>query len=179
MADGRDGRRGHLFSYAAGVGALTMALVAGVAVTPGGGGPGLAMTAYSQVGTNAAGSRLALLRAAAREFGVPVRLLLAISYNETRWERQSDSPTLDAGYGLMDLTAKTFPTEDGRGDPSRPVPPTVTLAWTHDTLNEAARLLHASVMTLKTNDRQNVRGAAALLAHYARKLTGGSLPASL
>src|SRR5215475_10436488 len=126
MADDREDRRGHLFSWAAGVGALTIALVAGVAVSPGGGGSGLAMTAYSQVGMSAAGSRLALLLAAAREFGVPVRLLLAISYNETRWERQSDSPSVDGGYGLMDLTANTFPTEDGRGDPSRPVPPTVT-----------------------------------------------------
>jgi hypothetical protein len=137
------------------------------------------MTVYSRVGTSAAGSRLALLRAAAREFGVPVRLLLAISYNETRWERRGAAPSVDGGYGLMGLTARTFPTADGRGDPSRLVPPTVTLARTHDTLNEAAQLLHASAMTLKTDERQNVRGAAALLARYAQNLAGGSLPASL
>jgi hypothetical protein len=32
---------------------------------------------------------------------------------------------------------------------------------------------------LRTSDRQNIRGAAALLAHYARQLAGGTLPSSL
>jgi N-acetyl-anhydromuramyl-L-alanine amidase AmpD len=122
---------------------------------------------------------MALMRAAAREFGVPVNLLLAISYDESRWESRGDSPSVDGGYGLMNLTARTFPAEDGRGDPTRPAPPAVTLVTTHDTLGEAAHLLHAPVMALKTSERQNIRGAAALLARYARDVGGGSLPASL
>jgi membrane-bound lytic murein transglycosylase MltF len=52
---------------------------------------------------------MALMRAAAQEFRVPVRLLLAISYNQTRWERKGSAPNLDGGYGLMDLTTRTFP----------------------------------------------------------------------
>ncbi len=120
------------------------------------------------------------MRAAAQEFGVPVRLLLAISWNATRWERPGSSPSADGGYGLMDLTAKTFPAPaDWRGLAARPLPRTVTLARTHDTLTEAAGLLHVPAATLKTSERQNVRGAAALLAHYARQLSGGTLPASL
>ena len=123
---------------------------------------------------------MALIRAAAQESGVPVRLLLAISYNATRWERTGASPSADGGYGLMDLTAKSFPAPaDWRGLAAHPVPRTVTLPRTHDTLAEAAQLLHVSTATLKTSERQNVRGAAALLARYARKLSGGTLPASL
>ncbi|HCU93126.1 MAG TPA: N-acetylmuramoyl-L-alanine amidase [Actinobacteria bacterium] len=154
--------------------ALIIAPVAALTVSFGGGWAGPAASAV------APGDRMAVMRAAAREFGVPVRLLLAISYNQTRWERLGDSPSADGGYGLMDLTAKTFPAPaDWRGLAARPLPRTVTLARTHDTLDEAARLLHLPTATLKTSERQNVRGAAALLARYARHLAGGALPASL
>jgi N-acetyl-anhydromuramyl-L-alanine amidase AmpD len=122
---------------------------------------------------------MALMRAAAREFGVPVGLLLAISYNQARWERQGNSPGVDGGYGLMDLTARTFPGEDGRGDPAHPAPRNVMLSRAHFTLDEATRLLQVSAVTLKTNERQNIRGAAAVLAHYARELGRGGLPVSL
>ncbi len=181
MARDRESRGRHRIARAAGVAVLATSLVTGVAVSLGGGGAGLAVTAYSGAHASAAapGRRMALMRAAAREFGVPVGLLLAISYNESRWERQGGSPSVDGGYGLMDLTARTFPAEDGRGGPAHPAPRNVTLARTHFTLDEAARLLHVPAVTLQTNERQNIRGAAALLARYARKLAGGSLPASL
>ena len=117
--------------------------------------------------------------AAAREFGVPVRLLLAISYNATRWQRPGGSPSADGGYGLMDLTAKTFPAADGRGLAAGPPARSMVPARTHDTLDEAAQLLQVPAAALKNSERQNVRGAAALLAHYARGLSGGTLPASL
>jgi hypothetical protein len=39
-------------------------------------------------GVPVASYRMALMGMAAREFGVPVQLLLAISYAQTRWERQ-------------------------------------------------------------------------------------------
>ncbi|HEY5989684.1 MAG TPA: N-acetylmuramoyl-L-alanine amidase, partial [Streptosporangiaceae bacterium] len=110
---------------------------------------------------------------------MPVRILLAVSYLESRWQPHGDSPSVDGGYGLMNLTAKTFPAVDDRGDPARPVPPAVTLDRTHYTLDEAARVLNVSPATLKTDERQNIRGAAALLARYARSLSGGSLPAAL
>ena len=170
---------------------MALLLTCAVAAAAGGGG-GFTLTAYSQAGTpgqaplQSPGSRMALMTAAAREFGVPVRVLLAISYNETRWARTGDSPSIDGGYGLMNLTAKSFPAVGGRGLTAgaggltaQSVPRPVTLASTHYTLNEAAQLLHMPMAALQTSDRQNVRGAAAVLAHYARQLSGGALPVSL
>jgi hypothetical protein len=79
----------------------------------------------------------------------------------------------------MDLTARTFPGQDWRGTTVGPSARTVTLARTHYTLQEAAQLLGVPAAALRTSDRQNIRGAAALLADYARQLTGGTLPGSL
>src|SRR5215831_11632672 len=144
-----------------------------------GAGAGLAAAASAQPGGPASGSRMALMRAAASEFHVPVGLLLAISYGQTRWVRPGGSASVDGGYGLMDLTARTFPGRDWRGTTVRPGARTVTLTRTHYTLQEAAQLLGVPAAALRTSDRQNIRGAAALLAHYARQLTGGTLPGSL
>jgi hypothetical protein len=121
---------------------------------------------------------MALMRAAAGEFHVPVGLLLAISYGQTRWTPPGGSPSVDGGYGLMDLTGRTFAWQDWRGTKAAPGARTVTLARAHYTLQEAAQLLHVPAAALRTSDRQNLRGAAALLAHYARQLTGGALPGS-
>src|SRR5262245_8760312 len=144
-----------------------------------GAGAGLAAAASAQPGGPALGSRMALMRAAAGEFHVPVGLLLASSYGQTRGVRPGGSASVDGGYGLMDLTGRTFPGRDWRGITVRPGAGTVTLARAHYTLGEAAQLLHVPAATLRTSDRQNIRGAAALLAHYARQLTGGTLPGSL
>ena len=171
-------------------------LLSCAAAAYGAGSSGFTLTAYSQAvpprqapaqaSAQSPGSRMALMSAAAREFGVPARLLLAISYNQTRWARTGDSPSIDGGYGLMNLTAKSFPAVNGRGltaaghgPAGQPGPQAVTLASTHYTLDEAAQLLHEPATALQTSERQNVRGAAALLAHYARQLNGGALPASL
>jgi hypothetical protein len=122
---------------------------------------------------------MALMRAAAREFRVPAGLLLAISYNQARWERPGGSPGIDGGYGLMNLTTGSFPAEYGRGTPAQPSPRSVTPARARDILGAAARLLHVPAVALKNSERQNIRGAAAVLADYARRLDGGVLPASL
>ena len=161
-------------------GALVASLVTAVVISAGS-GPGLAVSlpSHARAGVAASGHRMALMRAAAREFGVPAGLLLAISYDQTRWARPGGSPSVDGGYGLMDLTARTFPTVDGRGDPAHPAPRNVTLAGTHFTLDEAARLLHVPAATLIASERQNIRGAAAVLAQYARDLGRGRPPGSL
>jgi N-acetylmuramoyl-L-alanine amidase len=160
------------------VAALAISVMTGVVVSLASGGTGLAAT-RSHPGRAESGHRMALIRAAAREFRVPDRLLLAISYSQSRWERQGDAPSVDGGYGLMDLTATTFPADDGGTGLSRPAPRTITLGPAHGTLDEAAHLLHLSTGTLKDSEWQNVRGAAAVLARYARRLEGGVLPASL
>ena len=123
--------------------------------------------------------RMALVRAASLEFGTPESLLLALAYTESRFERGASAPSMDGGYGLMDLTAKTFAGQDGRGDPAHPAPRMVTQVRTHYTLDDAARLLKVSPGTLTTSESQNIRGAAAVLASYARSLNGGALPTSL
>jgi N-acetyl-anhydromuramyl-L-alanine amidase AmpD len=160
---------------AAAVVALVLLLVSAFA----GGGRSVRLSAATQAKAHVSHTRMTLIDAAAREFGTPASLLLALSYDQTRWERTGAAPSVDGGYGLMDLTAKTYPSLDGRGDPAHPAPRDVTQVRTHYTLDEAARLLKVTPGTLKTDERQNVRGAAALLASYARSLNGGTLPTSL
>jgi hypothetical protein len=124
------------------------------------------------------GSRMASFRAAARQFAVPVSLLLAIGYDESRWEPHGSMPSADGGYGLMNLTTRTFNVASAQGKTGGK-PRRVHLVMTHYTLDEAARLLHVPASTLKTNDTENVRGAAAVLAGYARRLGSGRLPSGL
>ena len=78
----------------------------------------------------------------------------------------------------MNLTTRTF-TVAGAAAKSGSQPRRVSLVKTHYTLDEAARLLHVPAGTLKTSDAGNIRGAAAVLAGYARHLNGGRLPAGL
>jgi hypothetical protein len=122
---------------------------------------------------------MTLMTMAGREFGVPVQLLLAISYDQTRWERQGGVPSIDGGYGVMDLTAG--PTRPGNAidDSAYPVSQRVASGGTLYPLGLAARLLHVSETALKTDEWQNIRGAAAVLADYARKFSHGDLPTSL
>ncbi len=108
-----------------------------------------------------------LFEAAAQEFGVPKELLVAISYSQTRLKNH-DGPSVDGGFGLMDLAGDT-PREDGRGKHEERL---VRRSNRQHTLDEAAKLLGVSPDTLKRDDRQNVRAGAALLREYARQLHG-------
>lgn len=147
-------------------GAITMFGIATTAITP------LSATAQSNMETK----RAKAFSAAAKEFGVPESLLLAISYNQTRWENYEGKPSAMGGYGLMHLTT-SIEVEDGRGDPNRPLKKSV--AALGQTLNEAAGLLQVSPEALKKDDTLNVRGGAALLAKYAKEANHGQLPSSL
>jgi N-acetyl-anhydromuramyl-L-alanine amidase AmpD len=113
----------------------------------------------------------AAFAAAAREFGVPERVLLSVSYNLSRWESHAGAPSVVGGYGPMHLVRPARPA-DARGEdaPARRPP-----AGEFDTLDTAARLLGASPNLLRRDPAQNVRGGAALLAQYARE-TVGALP---
>lgn len=109
--------------------------------------------------------------AAAQEFGVPENVLLALSYNESHWQATAGA-SVDGGYGLMDLRAATSSVVSGRdGSIKHP-----KVSTSDDTLNQAASLLHVSTNTLETNNQQNIRGAAAVLAQDAKRLNGGKLP---
>ncbi|MGB3681074.1 MAG: hypothetical protein WA990_01170 [Rubrobacteraceae bacterium] len=87
---------------------------------------------------------------AAKEFGVPVGLLIAMGYVNTRWEMpppdaseyEEGSTSGWGGYGIMALVK----------NPST------------DTLGEASKLTGIPEEELKTDRRSNIRGGAALLA---------------
>ncbi|QNN53256.1 hypothetical protein [Nocardioides mesophilus] len=94
---------------------------------------------------------LADVRAAARDFGVPPELLLALGYANTRWEM----PPPGAGdYRFGDPEA--------RG--SHGVMALVRNPW-EDTLGLAAELTGLPVQALMTDRAANLRGGAAVLAH--------------
>lgn len=94
---------------------------------------------------------------AARRSGVPLALLLALSYVQSNWRHRA-TPTVDGGYGLMGLARRV----DG------------------DALGAAARLLHVAPGRAARDDALNVLGGALLLARDARALSRRHrLPASL
>src|SRR5438876_11804459 len=44
---------------------------------------------------------------AARHWGVPVQVLMAVGYVESHWEQRGGEPSLDHGYGIMHLVEAT------------------------------------------------------------------------
>ena len=97
---------------------------------------------------------------AAKEYEVPVSLLLAISYVNTRWEMpppeasayEPGNPHGRGAYGIMQLVQND----------------------SADTLGEASRLTGIPEEQLKTDRRSNILGGAALLA-----ASQGEKPATL
>lgn len=82
---------------------------------------------------------------AAATYGVPVELLVALAYAETRLDDHDGVPSVAGGYGVMHLVSN----------------PRVT------TLEKAAGLTGLDPEQLKTDTAANIMGGAALLAHYA------------
>ncbi|MGW2251282.1 ricin-type beta-trefoil lectin domain protein [Kitasatospora sp. NPDC001660] len=152
----------------------------------------LAGTAFGIVpaaATPPSGSLQDQFRAAAAEFHVPEGVLLALSYQETRWDSHRGAPSTTGNYNVMGLTqvdvaavgaalaAGPGPdTADGRGDdaPPRPVLGTPTAPAVQDgpelhTLDAAAALIRRPADDLKRDTAQSVRGGAALLAEYQKE----------
>ncbi|RNB89437.1 N-acetylmuramoyl-L-alanine amidase [Brevibacillus fluminis] len=113
---------------------------------------------------------------AAKEFGVPVSILMSVSYNITNWEHHDGQPSFSGGYGVMHLT-DLADKEDGEQHTNVHKPSRTTAAEQPQdhTLKEAADLLGLEPDELRQDPVQNIRGAAALLAQYAKD-TVGSLP---
>ncbi|WP_038111559.1 N-acetylmuramoyl-L-alanine amidase [Tuberibacillus calidus] len=110
---------------------------------------------------------------AAKEFHVPVNVLMAVAYNETRWEHHDGKPSTSGGYGIMHLTdADRVLTVTAKGEIQMQ---TASLDPSLHTLNHAAKLLGLPSDRLKHDPVQNIRGGAALLAQYA-KASIGDLP---
>ena len=116
--------------------------------------------------------------AAAREFGVPEDVLLAVSYTLTGWSARS---TADGGYGPMRLTDvdAAVATTDGRGDGRTVAPAALAATPALHTLRTAAAVLGVPPERLHADPSQNIRAGAALLAQYARAASGGVLPATV
>ncbi|WP_202080620.1 N-acetylmuramoyl-L-alanine amidase [Caldalkalibacillus salinus] len=84
---------------------------------------------------------------AAKEFDVPMDILLAIGYAESRWNQHEGASQLN-GYGLMHLADNPH----------------------NQSLVLAADLLKQSEDVIKSNRKHNIRGAAAVLQHFAQEL---------
>ncbi|NOY26936.1 MAG: hypothetical protein GXP62_13790, partial [Oligoflexia bacterium] len=97
-----------------------------------------------------------LFDAAAAEFQVPRSLLMALSWEASRWD--ADVVSQWGGYGLFDLR------EDDAGPGPR--------------IEDAAVLLGLSPDAIIAEPAQQIRAAAALLARGAALSHGGELPAA-
>ena len=104
--------------------------------------------------------------AASRTYGVPARVLLGVSYMESRWDDHGHAPSTSGGYGPLHLTnVSVEPAGDAKGDGStnRSTGPD-SLRTAH----VAADLTGLSVGRLTSDDAANICGGAALLASYQR-----------
>ncbi|MFD2081165.1 N-acetylmuramoyl-L-alanine amidase [Actinopolymorpha cephalotaxi] len=124
-------------------------------------------------------SRQAAFAQAAREYAVPLPVLLGVSYLETRWDAHHGRPSMAGGYGPMHLTDLAAATAQGgtpapgeRGDPARPGATGVPSGPAFRTADLAARLTGERKATLRTDPAANIRGGAAVLAEYQRRLGG-------
>ncbi|KKO55382.1 N-acetylmuramoyl-L-alanine amidase [Paenibacillus sp. DMB20] len=156
--------------------ALTVALLAAAGFTP---GLPVPFTAAPSVYAEQDKSNMLqeAFESAAEEFGVPVSILMSVSYNLTRWEHHHGEPSTSGGFGIMHLT--DLPLQD-KEDPSGiddEDNPTASDDPSLHTLSSAARLLNLDPDILKQDPVSNIRGGAALLAQYAQE-TLGKLPAS-
>lgn len=139
---------------------------------------GLLAAAQPAVGTAATEPRSAEQQAfesAAAEFGVPAPLLLATSYQLTRWEDHRGEQSRAGGYGPMHLTEVDF-------EELRRENPRLKKLADHPslhTLAEAAELVDLPPEQVKRDPAQNIRAGAALLAERAKQLGGGQLPNTL
>jgi hypothetical protein len=84
---------------------------------------------------------------ASRHWGVPVQVLMAVGYVESRWEQRSGEPSLDNGYGIMHL-------REGAGG----------------TLRRASELTGLPEVYLRVYVAANIEGGAAVLSDISRKL---------
>ncbi len=136
----------------------------------------LPLPSFANSPTPAPSTLQAAFDQAAAEFDVPSELLLALSYNLSRWEQHSGQPSTSGGYGVMHLTQIDL----GHWQASK------GLDWAEpfkqpaefQTLARAAKLIDQPTSALINDPVQNIRGGAALLAEYSRSINP-KLPTNL
>ncbi|MGG3468482.1 N-acetylmuramoyl-L-alanine amidase [Neobacillus pocheonensis] len=114
-----------------------------------------------------------LFENAAKEFGVPVSVLMAVSYNESNWVQHEGQSEI-GGYGVMNLVQQAQDL-NAKGDDTELGVSSLLDDRALNTLDQAAQILNVDSDLLKNDPEQNIRGGAALLAQYAKQTTG-SLP---
>ncbi|WP_229887500.1 hypothetical protein [Streptomyces olivaceoviridis] len=121
-------------------------------------------------------TRQQALRSAAAEYHIPPGVLFALSYQESRWDSHGTQVSTDGGYGAMHLTDVTpgMLAGGGAGAAGRADLKTLAAAPALHTLRTAAKLTGLSPRELREDDEANIRGGAALLASYEKKLVGGT-----
>ncbi|WP_432059090.1 N-acetylmuramoyl-L-alanine amidase [Streptomyces sp. S1] len=131
---------------------------------------------------------------AAREFGVPQSVLMAVSYRQTRWESHDGLPSTTGAYNVMGLT-KVDPEDieqdadehllhlmNRSGDPavqkkfdkkkalaSLPGETVDTDDPKLHTLDKAAELIDGSTEAVQNDSTASIRAGAALLAEYQKQ----------
>lgn len=101
---------------------------------------------------------------AAAKYSVPVSVLAAVSYGQSRWEDHDGRPSTSLGYGpmhLIDGAAVQAVRDNAYGADAPPVV---------DTLGQAAKLTGYSKQQLRTDTAANIMGAAAVLAANQKSL---------
>ncbi|MFS8479087.1 MAG: peptidoglycan recognition family protein [Micromonosporaceae bacterium] len=140
-------------------------------------------------------SRAEVYARAATEYGVPLPVLLGVSYLQSRWDTNAGTPSTGGGFGPMHLTDAAYlasqpdaphadavaghaDAEDRRGDESRPLavghttaPPSLAPdPQALQTVDRAAQLTGATPEALRADPATNIRGGAALLRSYQESL---------
>ncbi|MCX2731486.1 N-acetylmuramoyl-L-alanine amidase [Saccharopolyspora sp. NFXS83] len=112
---------------------------------------------------------------AAEEFGVPAPLLMAVSFQLTRWEGHRGEQSKAGGYGPMHLT-DVDPEQLRAANPKL-----IRLADSPSlhTLDEAAELAGLDPEQVKGDLTRNIRAGAALLAERAERFGGGEPPTEI
>jgi N-acetyl-anhydromuramyl-L-alanine amidase AmpD len=121
-------------------------------------------------------ARQAAFAAASAEFGVPLPVLMSVSYNESLWEAHGGKPSFAGGYGPMNLTDLTQAQLTSAGFTSTFRSPDLLNAPALHTAAKAAALAGIDLATAETDDVQNIRAGAALLASYEKQYDHGWLP---
>ncbi len=119
--------------------------------------------------------RQAVFQRASDVSGVPVKILLGVSYNESRWDDHGSQVSSSGGYGVMHLTqdaaaahAREVAQAKGDGAPA---------ALATGTLSAASKITGIDRATLRSDEVANVCGGAAVLASYQPDTTS-SAPAA-
>jgi hypothetical protein len=142
------------------------ALTGAVALVAGGltvvAAPGASASDWSRC-VHGSSNRQAVFARAARVSGVPAKVLLGVSYLESRWDDHGAHPSTSGGYGPMHLTAVDLDTQRNsaaKGEASTQQPKQA------GTLVKAAALTGLPASALRADDVANICGGAALLASY-------------